>query len=249
LPVWRPRRINARLLRLRFSSKGSGDSGKLRASAEPHCVKTKFRHSGALRGHKVKPPAGNALAEDTARSEAVAPNLLTRSLQTLYSAHRDGLTRYLRGKYGAGPPDPEDVVQQAFVQMARLDRTAIEAIVAPKSFLYRTAEHILIDEKRRYVHRERHASAVQAGIFSPEGSDFNPENVIVARDELAIIEKAIRAMSYKRRTAFLMHRIEGLSFAEIGRRMGIAAPVARHHVEKALIDIQRAVAKANGEGA
>ncbi len=172
---------------------------------------------------------------------------LTRWLATLYDAHRASLCAHLRRKYGEGPPEPEDVVQQAFARIAKLDWPLLQAITHPKAFLFRTAEHVLIDEKRREITRRRHAIETRAGIFIDHGCDLNPENVLVKRDELALIERTIRAMPERRRVCFLMHRMDELSCAEIARRLGISGTAVRGHVERALADIEAAVDEHNGE--
>jgi RNA polymerase sigma factor (sigma-70 family) len=167
---------------------------------------------------------------------------IARWLSILYRNQRDAVCGYLRRKYGSGPPEPEDVVQQAFARLAKLDWVAMQAIVKPRSFLYRTAENILISERRRELVRARHMVEDGTGLADIADSDPPADVMLVARDELSAIEAAIRLMPERRRAALLLHRIDGCSIAEIGRQLGISAPGARKHIEKALADIEAAVA-------
>jgi RNA polymerase sigma factor (sigma-70 family) len=162
-------------------------------------------------------------------------------LSGLYRAHWEGVCAFIGKRYGSGPPDPEDVAQQVFVRLATMDAAMAEQVVHPKSFLYRMAENVVLDEKRRAIVRAAHARETMAGADDLAGCDTPIENVLVAREDLALIEKTIRAMPDRRRQCFLLHRMEELSCAEIGRRLGVSHTAARKHVERALADIEIAV--------
>lgn len=189
-------------------------------------------------------------ADAAAAPENPPANLLARWLRTLAQSHCERCVAYLRHKYGAGPPDPEDCAQQALLQLAKLDWKVIANITSPKSFFYRAAENILISQKRRDATRKRHAFETRAGISQDgcgEGVYFDPQRVLVKREELAIIEKVIRAMPQRRQQCFIMHRFEELSFAEIARRLQVSETTVRGHVESGLRDIKQAIDAMDGE--
>lgn len=178
------------------------------------------------------------------RESAIAPaNPVARWLRTLAHSYCERCVAYLRHKYGAGPPDPEDCAQQALVQLAKLDWSVIASITSPKSFFYRAAENILISQKRRDATRKRHALEIRSGLpdGGGEGAYFDPQRVLVGREALAVIEQAIRAMPQRRQQCFIMHRFEELSFAEIARRLDVSETTARCHVENGLRDIKQAI--------
>lgn len=165
-------------------------------------------------------------------------------LRSLYREHWQRCVAYLTSKYGPGPPDPEDCTQQAFVHLARMDKTVMETITSPKSFLYRAAENVLISEKRREVTRRRHAQEVLATSTTSEffeGFVPSPERVLINREELVLIESAIVGMPPRRQLCFTLHRFEDMSFADIARRLGISQTAVRRHCERALADIEAAV--------
>lgn len=195
----------------------------------------------------MKPAVQEVDAHAADRAVPKPRPLLERWLNEVYRSHRGALCAYLRRKYGDGPPEPEDVVQQAFTRIAKLDWSLLQAITHPKAFLFRTAEHVLIDEKRREIIRRRHATETRAGIFAEQGSGLNPEAVLAVKDELALIADTLRAMPERRRLCFLMHRMDELSCAEIGRRLNISATAVRKHVERALADIEDATSGETGE--
>lgn len=167
-------------------------------------------------------------------------------LAGLYSEHCAKCCAYLRKKYGSGPPEPEDCVQHAFAQLAKLDERASVGIEQPKSLLYRIAENGLIDERRKSAHRRRHTQETVAGIFETEGYACDPETVLGTKEELAIIEQTIRAMPKRRGDCFIMHRMHELSFTDIGRQLGISRQAVARHIDEAMKDIEYAIARANG---
>ena len=176
-------------------------------------------------------------------SATASANPVARWLRALAQSHCQRCVAYLRHKYGAGPPDPEDCAQQALVQLAKLEWKVIANITSPKSFFYRAAENILISQKRRDATRKRHALQTRAGMFQDgfsEGAYFDPQRVLVRREELSVIEHAIRAMPQRRQQCFIMHRFEELSFAEIARRLQVSETTVRGHVENGLGDIKQA---------
>lgn len=180
-----------------------------------------------------------------AHESATAPaNPVARWLRTLAQSYCERCVAYLRHKYGAGPPDPEDCAQQALAQLAKLDWNVIASITSPKSFFYRAAENILISQKRRDATRKRHALEIRAGLFQDgfgEGAYFDPQRVLMGREELAVIEKVIRGMPQRRQQCFVMHRFEELSFAEIARRLRVSETTVCGHVESGLRDIKQAI--------
>jgi hypothetical protein len=58
------------------------------------------------------------------------------------------LCSYLERTFGVGPPDPQDVAQQAFLRYASLN-TEVDAITNARAYLKRSAYNIVVDEYRR----------------------------------------------------------------------------------------------------
>jgi RNA polymerase sigma-70 factor (ECF subfamily) len=165
-----------------------------------------------------------------------------RWLIALYQDHSASLCRFLRRKYGAGPPEPEDIVHEAFSRLATLSPFLVAQIEFPKAFLYRTAENLLNTERRKRAIRAAHA--MDARFLEPVGSDCTPERILLAKADLDLVEALLRAMPEKRRLCFLMHRFEELSFVDIGRRMGMTPNGAKKHVLRAMADIAAALDQA-----
>lgn len=152
------------------------------------------------------------------------------SLAALYRAHWSELCRYIATRFGAGPPEPQDVVQAAFTKYAMLDDP--QAVGNPRAFLHRTAHNVAVDayrRKERFGHIAKDIDTLARGAV-----DVSPEDVISSREEIGRLNAVLAQLPENQRTALLLHRLDGLSFADIAREMNISPSGARFLVSKGL---------------
>lgn len=153
-------------------------------------------------------------------------------IDALYARHWGELCHYIRKHFGPGPPDPEDVAQDAFMKFAAVnDREAIEN---PRAYLFRTAHNVLVDEHRRLALRRVPADTEAA----PVSDDRTPERVLAGRERLEILTRTLRAMPATRRRSFLLNRLQGLSCAAIARMTGYSESAIKKHIDLALKDLE-----------
>jgi RNA polymerase sigma factor (sigma-70 family) len=161
------------------------------------------------------------------------------SLHAAYLAHWHELCGYLKRSIGAGPPDPQDVAQTAFLRYA----AALDSVVIlnPRAFLFRTARNILIDERRRVLTRQQYAREVQASAEHHTFDETGPETLLIERERLRILEGALARMRPRRRAMLLLSRVEGLPCTEIARRAGVSEAAVRKQINLAIRDYSRAL--------
>jgi RNA polymerase sigma-70 factor (ECF subfamily) len=162
-------------------------------------------------------------------------------LEYLYRQYRDVVRRYVVRTFGQGPPDPDDVVQAAFERFATLEQPA--KIDNPQAFLVKSARNYVIDQRRRLSVRASYRQNVQSVMDSSD--DLNAERVLSAKERWEILERAIRAMDPRRQEVLIMHRINGLSYAEIARRKGLSQTMVKTLVAQALVICERALREAD----
>ncbi|MEM1396000.1 MAG: sigma-70 family RNA polymerase sigma factor [Pseudomonadota bacterium] len=179
--------------------------------------------------------------ESRSRAESgVPPQQPTSNIARLYEDYAVQLSATLRKRYGDGPPDPDDIAQAAFEKV--LERGDTASIRNLKAFLWSTARNLLRKEIRSKHVRDRYAFDIDQIFFAAKGDDRTPERVIEAKQQLKSINALLRHMPERRRQALILHRIDGLSVAEVGRRMGIGRTAAAKHVARALADIDAMLA-------
>ncbi|MEM0928338.1 MAG: sigma-70 family RNA polymerase sigma factor [Pseudomonadota bacterium] len=154
---------------------------------------------------------------------------------SLYKEHAAPLVAGMRKMFGPGPPDPEDVAQQAFQKL--LERGDLESISNVRAFIWRTARNIIIDDRRSRDTRDKYDFEVEQIFFPLKDDVLTPEHVLVAKEQLEAVKTVLRNMPERRRRALILHRVEGLSIVEVGRRLGIARPSASAHVARAMADL------------
>jgi len=168
------------------------------------------------------------------------------TLAGLYHRYWAELTAYARRTFGAGPPEPEDIVQGAFARYAAMDEDA--RVANPRAFLYRTAHNIVMDYRRREAVRARLSDQVALLDVSEGPANLDAERVLSARQRLAIVDAAVRAMEPRRRKVLIMHAIHGLNLSEIGRRMKISPTRATQLFAEAVAICNTALRDADGGG-
>ena len=161
-------------------------------------------------------------------------------LEELYKQYWRTLCRYLGATFGPGPPEPEDVAQLAFARFAAHEHQA--KINDPKSFLWFTARNIVLSERRSMAVRRRRSEDVEE-IYSALGGDaFTPERVLIAKEQIAAVSVIVDAMPAKRRRVLMLNVIDGHSFAEIARQMGLSPTAVKKHYARAMIDLDSVLA-------
>jgi RNA polymerase sigma-70 factor (ECF subfamily) len=166
-------------------------------------------------------------------------------LTALYLRQHRSLLSYLRKTLGAGPPPPEDVAQAAFAKLA--ERGNLQRIRNLPAFLWRTAQNIVMSDYRAAaVRRAREPDVVD--VFIGTATDaLDAERVLMARDELGIVVTTLKAMPAHRRQVLLMSRLDGLSNAEIARRMGLARSTVSEHLARAMLQLDAVMNEAAEE--
>lgn len=158
---------------------------------------------------------------------------------TLYKEQISKLANGLRKMFGDGPPDPEDVSQQAFEKLiARKDRSDIKNLSA---FLWRTARNIIISELRSRTAAESRDADYASSVFDPEGYLLTPERVLESKEQVSIAASVLSTMPDQRRKAFILVRVDGLSHGEAAEKLGISRPAVSKHVARATIDLHTAI--------
>lgn len=150
-----------------------------------------------------------------------------------FAASYKELSRYLSRRFGSNV-EAEDVLQDTFL---RLQNVSAEAeIKNPRSYLFRMASNQATDHIRARQAFDRRFSLAE----DPDCADErpSPETVVDYRQRLDLLERAVSDLPPRQRQVFLMHKIDGLSHAEIARELGISKSAVEKLVMKALAHLR-----------
>lgn len=148
------------------------------------------------------------------------------------------LQAHVRGRVG-NRQDAEDIAQESWARItaaAQSDRTAINNV---RGYLFRVARNLIVDHRRRAAStiEVKADEALLDRVADPRPS---PEAALITRDELRRMDRIMAAMPARPREVFRLSRIEGLSFAEIGRKLGTSRQTVHEHMTRALLALQLA---------
>lgn len=141
------------------------------------------------------------------------------------------LRRFVRSRV-ANRHDAEDVIQDAYVRVLRY--SAEHVVESEERLLFSTARNLAVDSRRRRKVREKNVA--DCAVLAPEDSPASDE-VIHARQRLMQVEAAIAALPPRCREVFLMHRIDGLTYVQIARSIGISVSAVEKHIARACLTI------------
>ena len=159
--------------------------------------------------------AANAPARNGGQDDGVDR---ARFLTHLFRQHYGELVGRLRKIHGAGPPDPEDVAQAAFSKLAALPD--LGRIRSPRAFLFRTAINLGLNSNDKIRRGRNFVKSQIDGNFSPDVEEISPETVLMGKQDLERVARAIRQLSPKQKEILLRSRFRGQTYAEIKQDTG-----------------------------
>jgi RNA polymerase sigma factor (sigma-70 family) len=134
---------------------------------------------------------------------------------------------------GQTSDETEDLIQEAFLRLQQYDRE--RTVNHREAFLVRTVLNLLTDLRRRRRTAVMVPDALETLSLIDPGP--TPDVVYEGQKRLLHFKAGLRALSPRQREVFVMHRIEGYSFAQIAERLGITVSMAEKHAARALLSL------------
>lgn len=155
-------------------------------------------------------------------------------IQDLFRRHRKELTLYLRRRVSS-PEVAADLTQEAFLALWTA-RTA-KPIINGHAYLFRTATNLAINHNRR----ERILTFTddpETALAALPDNQPSAEQILLSRQELAIVYATLKEFPSTHRAIFVLSRIEGRTYAEIGKALDIPTQTAFSHMVRMLVRMQ-----------
>lgn len=144
--------------------------------------------------------------------------------------HAPSLKAYLRGSFPT-VRDVEDLVQESCLRIWKARAT--RPILSARAFLFGIGRRLAIDQIRR-----RHPPAHEAvtDFHSLRVLDGAPDvaETASARQEIALLGRAIDALPARCREIIILRKLEGLSHQEIAARLGISTNTVEVQVRRGM---------------
>lgn len=150
------------------------------------------------------------------------------TLTHLLHHERPALLRLVQRILGADG-GAEDVIQSIWFKARGVDDTPL--IENPRAYLYRLATNLATDYGRERTRRAR--LLAENYLWGPD-EVISTEEQVMAQDELRRVLDAAGHLPDPTRTIFRLHRLHGLTQAEVARRQGISVTTVENHMRAAL---------------
>ena len=150
-----------------------------------------------------------------------------RAFEKLYERYQRRIAAYVYGMvndYGRA----EDITQEVFISALRRMRET-ERPIAFKPWIYEIAKNACIDQFRRSRRAEEVSFDADEGAGAAEtarlaSSDATPDDAIDAKQQLDHLCGAFGGLSETHHQILVLRELEGLSYREIGEKMGLSRP-------------------------
>ncbi|MBR4003856.1 MAG: sigma-70 family RNA polymerase sigma factor [Clostridia bacterium] len=90
-------------------------------------------------------------------------------------------------------------------------------------------------ESRRHIS----LSQLQDNHFEPILQEPSPEEILIKEEQIAVLHKAMSSLTEKQLKVFVLYAEQGLSFTEIGEKLGISKDTVKEHYWSAIKKLQR----------
>jgi RNA polymerase sigma factor (sigma-70 family) len=150
-----------------------------------------------------------------------------RAFECLYERYCRRIQSYVAGMC-KDHARAEDITQEVFVSALRRMRET-ERPIAFKPWIYEIAKNACIDHHRRSRRAEEVSLQAGDGLAPADygrliGSDPEPDAAVAAKQDLEDLCGAFGGLSQPHHEILVMRELEGLSYREIGERLGMTRP-------------------------
>ncbi|MFT4190910.1 MAG: RNA polymerase sigma factor [Comamonas sp.] len=123
----------------------------------------------------------------------------------------------------------EDLTQEVYVRLAQQPGQALpRGDEAMRAWVFHIAKNLWIDQQRQDEVRRHESDEVLLEMPAPCAQQ--PEACYEDRERWRRLAEAIEALPVRCREAFVLHKFEGLSHAEVAERMQISRNMVERHV-------------------
>src|SRR3954466_5868416 len=174
-------------------------------------------------------------SDGAAESESISDHSLVaklrrgddRAFETLYERYHRRIHAYVLGMV-KDHQRAEDVTQEVFVSSLRRMR-ATERPIALKPGIYEIAKNACIDQFRRSRRAEEVSYDAEEGLAPGDygrlvSREPVPDAALAAKQQLDHLCGAFGGLSDAHHEILVLRELEGLSYREIGERMGMSRP-------------------------
>ena len=151
------------------------------------------------------------------------------AVQLLYRTHHGWLHNWLRAKLG-NTFDAADLAQDTFVRVLGKPQS-LHGVREPRAWLTTIAHGLVVDHTRRAA-LERACLDAIASLPEPLAPSAEERHLLI--ESLVRMDNLLAGLPPKARSAFLLSRLEGLSYPEIALQLGVCLSSVEKYMATAI---------------
>lgn len=156
--------------------------------------------------------------------------LSTADVATLYGEHHPWLLGWLRRKL-SGSDHAADLAHDTFVRLLSAQKACGDmALREPRAYLTTVARNLLINHVQR---QSLERAWLEAMALLPEPLAPSPEHRLLILETLHQIDAMLDELPPRVREAFLMSQLDGLTYAQVGERLGVTERTIKRFMAQA----------------
>ena len=163
----------------------------------------------------------------------------------LYARLRAPLQRFF-ASYRLSALEIEDLTQEVFLRM--IGPAAPRTLHNPEAYVFTLARNLVKDRARRLCTRAATSSISLDEVDIPSQLP-TPEEVFECEERLEEAASVLDGLRTETRVAFLLHRLDGASYASIAQRLGVSVSMVEKHIMGALSALRPLDNSCGGAGA
>lgn len=173
---------------------------------------------------------------------ATAQELAAEEFSRVAAAHRPQLFRFLLAS--TRDPDVAETLTQECLLKAHRNWASFRGESSPLTWLMRIAINVQKDHwrnRRLQFWRATRQNAVdvdEASDWLPSAGS-SPEQQVLAREQVQSVWQAVKGLSQRQRSIFLLRYVEELEIAEIAAAMGLSDGTVKAHLSRAVARVRK----------
>lgn len=153
-------------------------------------------------------------------------------LHGLATAMRPKLHRFLLAR-GCDHAEADDLLQDLYIKVEEMRSGPISN---PQAYLFQTVNNMLLDQRRGRKRQESRDDSWARGQFGHEliqDPSPTPEQIAIARNRLARLERELANMPPRTVRILQLYRVDGHSQKVIANQLGISLSAVEKHLQRA----------------